>query len=625
MQGIKDLIAYVEEISVNGIGEIIEPFSSKLMKLLEVDSLSVDVNVDGETYSVSIGEAGNLKYKLKSSFKDIDVTVRLPKRVNKKRELLDLFAFVIYSGYKFHLDFLVKKTVLLFLEFLKTNINTDNFDFFEKLVSFMIENLEVGEVSIIINYFDSKKVFALQQSKRYGDYNYSFNYLDVTLDIRYASSKIKSLEVFFESLLLYINLYLYKILVSNRLNYFSFFYNISNLFRRTVDLRKRVEIALWALCCEKSVFGFKEAMYFIYDQDMDVFKGFLSFRGFSCEKMLGAVPLDSDLYDVIEGISIHVDVKDDEVVPLLKSLKDALGISSHYAYLIPLFVENRLIGAFVVGSNYEANQMVIEMLNHFADQCSLAFESAKVQELYRKTVEELRLAQESLLEAERLKNLGEFVARIVHDIKNPLVAMVGLAEKLYRKFPEDYPEKKVIKMIVEEGNKLLDSLQDILSYVRKPAIKKESVDINALIDEVLFMEVYELRDKKIVLVKELNRRLPLVKVDKSQIKRVLINIVKNAIQAMERLGGGVLRVATDGDTIDNKSYIRIEISDTGGGIPPEVLPNIFNPFFTTKSEGTGLGLSTSKKIVEAHGGFIKLINDYPKGATFQIYLPIEEG
>mgnify|MGYP001626377829 CR=1 FL=1 len=622
MVRIGDIFSYVDEIKTRGLVPVLDELCFIFLEILNLDVGHFIIKVDDTYYEFKKGELGDKFYEFESKYRNVTLNLKVPKNIKSKLDLLEVFSFVIHVGYKFNLDFYVRNTISSFLSFLKDNIDVDNIEFFESLASFMTKILEVEEVRIAVKFFDKRKVFVAESEKSHGTYNYENSLLNVELEIRGASFKIEYLEIFLNSLLLYLNLYLFKIDVTERLRYFSFFYNINNLFRKTADFRRRVEIALWALCCERGAFGFKEAIYLVYDGKDDVFRGFLAFRGELYKKLVVASVPDSSFYDPVDKIVVHVDVRDDEIMPLLKSLKDAFEISSSRAYLVPLFVENKLIGAFIVGSEYDIGSLTYEMLNHFADQCSLAFESAKVQELYRKTVEELRLAHETLEESERLKNLGEFVARVVHDIKNPLIAITGLAEKLYRKFPEDYPEKKILKMMMDEGKKLLDSLQDILTYVRKPTIKYEETDINELIDEVLFMEVYELRDKKIILVKELNRDLPKIRVDRAQIKRVIINIVKNAIQAMERMGGGVLRIRSAEEVLDNKRYLKIEVSDTGGGIPSEIVPNIFNPFFTTKSEGTGLGLSTSKRIVEMHGGFIRVDNDYPKGTTFEIYLPL---
>ncbi len=409
--------------------------------------------------------------------------------------------------------------------------------------------------------------------------------------------------------------------LEEKLEYFNLFFHIGNLFRKTSEFRKRVELALWALCYEGG-FGFNEAAYFIYDEKDELLKGFIAFSGMRsdiCEE--AKLPSDQCIFSEIrscfkpkesfwEATPYEID-KSDIDIPFV----------SPHIYALPLVIEDKLLGCFVIGVEDVLDQKDTEMLTLFAQEVALAFESAKLQEAFRKMVAELKEARESFTESEKLKTLGEFLARVVHDIKNPLVAVSGLAKRLYNKLPEDYPEKSILKMIVEETNRALSILTDVLSYVRQPVLKKELFDINELIDEIIFMESTTLRDKKIVLYKNLDRSIPKIKGDSAQIRQVILNLITNAIQAMSK--GGTLIIKTSLEELEGKSYVKIEITDTGGGIPPEIVPNIFNPFFTTKSTGTGLGLSTSKRIVELHGGFIKCINNYPVGATFLVYLPVE--
>ncbi len=413
--------------------------------------------------------------------------------------------------------------------------------------------------------------------------------------------------------------------LEEKLEYFHLFFRIGNLFRKTSQFRKRVELALWALCYEGGGFGFREAAYFNYDEGEDMLKGFLALSSDMVAKYTeGELPSDMCEFYEIDFCKIPVKREFIEAEPYeLERGISGLNFTSPHLYALPLIIEDRILGCFVIGADDLLDQDQTEMLTLFAQEVALAFESAKLQEALKKMVNELKEAKERFSESEKLKTLGEFLARVVHDIKNPLIAVSGLAKRLYNKLPEDYPEKSILKMIVEETNRALSILTDVLSYVRQPVLKKEPFDINELIDEIVFMESTTLRDKRIVLYKNLDRNIPRVYGDSAQIRQVLLNLITNAIQAMDK--GGTLIIRTSCVEVGGKKYVKIEVTDTGGGIPPEIVPNIFNPFFTTKSTGTGLGLSTSKKIVELHGGFIECVNNYPVGATFLVYLPVGDG
>jgi len=286
-----------------------------------------------------------------------------------------------------------------------------------------------------------------------------------------------------------------------------------------------------------------------------------------------------------------------------------------------LLAGEKVVGALIVGSYSPFSAEETRFLNMFVDQLALAVESARIYETFKKTDKELKEAQVRFLRSEKLAVLGELAARVAHDLKNPLVAIGGFARLLHSKMADDSPDKIYANSIIKEVGEAEKILSNVLAYARVPRLKKSPVDINLLLDDVLFLNAEEMRDRNIIMVKRLDRTIPSVLIDQAQMRQALMNIIINALQAIDRRGS--ITVVTSRIERGGRLWVKVEISDTGGGIPQDVLPNIFNPFFSTKSVGTGLGLSIAKRVVELHGGEIEVVSDPPRGTTFTIYLPVE--
>jgi two-component system sensor kinase FixL len=228
---------------------------------------------------------------------------------------------------------------------------------------------------------------------------------------------------------------------------------------------------------------------------------------------------------------------------------------------------------------------------------------------------ETKVLQERILRSERLAALGQFVAEITHEIKNPLMMIGGFAHQLIEKTKDDQTCSKL--NIIAEEVKRLEELLNELQYYMSRALYVEEVEISGLLKEI-----YDLvrRDCERIGIKvEFKKHeepLP-VKGDKDKLKQVFLNLTKNAIEAMEHGGKLVMKGRLIGD------HVEIVISDNGCGIPKENREKIFSPFFTTKQQGTGLGLNISKNIIEDHeGGSITLKSEVGKGTTFKVTLPI---
>jgi PAS domain S-box-containing protein len=224
-------------------------------------------------------------------------------------------------------------------------------------------------------------------------------------------------------------------------------------------------------------------------------------------------------------------------------------------------------------------------------------------------------AEERLLLTERLSSLGELTAGVAHELRNPLAGIKLNNQILSRR--KDLPEleKRLLDSTQEGIDKIQKIVEDMLHFAKpKPAHFKEET-INEVVEKSLLVLQPKLKKANIQLSFEKGEDLSTVRIDQHQIQQVLINLILNAIQAMEK--GGTLTLQTFG----RPGGVGVAVKDTGIGIPKNDLKKIFDPFFTTKSEGTGLGLSISLKILEKHGATLEVVSKEGKGSTFTIHLP----
>ena len=233
---------------------------------------------------------------------------------------------------------------------------------------------------------------------------------------------------------------------------------------------------------------------------------------------------------------------------------------------------------------------------------------------------EKSVLREQLAESEKLTALGRITANVSHTIKNPLTAIGGFANRLVDKLPDGSKEKKYAGLIFSEAIRLENVLQNVLLFSRRDANQQEDCDVPALLEKALIMYEDICRDKSIHIDKRLSA-VPAINGNREQVLQAIENLLSNAIDAMPK--GGMLTIATNVEKRGDAAFVRVDISDTGHGISAENVKRIFEPFFTTKLllKGTGLGLSITKKVVEEHGGFIRVNSEVGMGTTFSLYFP----
>jgi len=240
-----------------------------------------------------------------------------------------------------------------------------------------------------------------------------------------------------------------------------------------------------------------------------------------------------------------------------------------------------------------------------------------VQQLDQNRRELDELHKREMARAEHLATLGELAAGLAHEIRNPLAGIAGVVDVMGKELPPQSSSRAVLGEVQREVFHIQAILNDLLSYARPRPPDFHPADLNTTIEQAILISRQQVLTKPIKIEFEANNTLPKVLHDPALIQQVVLNLLLNGIQAIA--GSGQIRVSLERE--GEQAVIRV--ADTGRGISAEALPKIFKPFFTTRSEGTGLGLSLAKGIVQSHGGNIEASSTLGKGSQFKIWLPIE--
>jgi two-component system, sporulation sensor kinase E len=270
------------------------------------------------------------------------------------------------------------------------------------------------------------------------------------------------------------------------------------------------------------------------------------------------------------------------------------------------YPENRLLNFYVV-----------PLMSDGAD--GTGPETAGLALILRDITQTHRATQETI-EVERFSALTMLAAGVAHEIGNPLNSLnihLQLMQRNLRKAPPKLRTalEESVNVARTEVARLDNIITQFLRAIRPQALQLEPAAINKILDEVLEFLAVEIQDRDILVEKQFTKNLPLLQLDRDQIKQAFYNICRNAFQAMK--SGGILRVTTAADA----THVSIVFADTGGGISPENITRIFEPYFTTKSGGNGLGLLIVRRIVRAHGGEVILESSPGRGLTLTILLP----
>ena len=423
----------------------------------------------------------------------------------------------------------------------------------------------------------------------------------------------------------------------------------------TLHLDKLLHLILTCITADYS-FGFNRATLFLINKELNVLNGKLAIGPSSSEEAKRILKEMSSshnsLFDIVDRLDYShnidtplntmaklmvyslTDVKEvvtlctKEMKPII--VKDAAedtrvtdefrkALGANEFVCVPLIAKNEPIGVIVADNVFTGEPISddrVNTLTMFVNQASLAIENAETYKKLEDKVNQLTETQERLIRSEKLAAIGTMSSYVAHEIRNPLVTIGGFAKTLSHFTFTDSKIKVNIDIIIEEVVRLEKILNNITDFGKPSKPEKVDTQICEIMDNTcLLMENY-FQEKHIVLQKQYETGIPEIPVDPTQIKQVFLNILMNAAEAMP--DGGKLDVNVE--CVDGS--IRIYIIDTGKGMQQGILQDIYDPFFTTKPSGTGVGLSVSLKIIEDHGGTIDAISEQEKGTTMLLILPI---
>jgi len=304
-----------------------------------------------------------------------------------------------------------------------------------------------------------------------------------------------------------------------------------------------------------------------------------------------------------------------------------LGIKSFVA--VPMIGRKRVVGV-VSADNLHSEREIAEedfkLLVTFVNQAGVAIENAEMYEELKElnrtlekrindAMKELEENQRQLMQSEKLAALGQIAAGMAHELRNPLTSIKILLYSLIEEFNINEKRPEDVEVIKGEIGKMEELIRRFLDFARPSSPVLEKVNVNEVIEGVISLFGYQMKENDIVLRMNLSPKAEIM-ADKDHLRQLFLNLILNAIQAMPQ--GGELRIKTrisDGVLITT-------IRDTGGGIPKSIMDRIFEPFFTTKEEGIGLGLSIVDRIVKEHNGRIEVESTPGEGTEFKVYLQI---
>src|SRR3990170_5870996 len=238
---------------------------------------------------------------------------------------------------------------------------------------------------------------------------------------------------------------------------------------------------------------------------------------------------------------------------------------------------------------------------------------------------ELKESQNTLRRADRLSSLGLLTAGLAHEIRNPLVAIRTFTQLLPERYNDAEFRDGFQGLALKEVDRICGLINDLLSFARPSRPKVIQENMNDVVDGIIRILVSEAKEKNVEITRDFAAGLPMVWIDREQMKQVFMNLILNAIQAMKNQGGAI-SISTRRHSKDQSGQpgpcVQVEIQDTGMGIPEENLDHIFDPFFTNKDEGSGLGLSISHQIVQEHGGYITVESKAGVGTSFFVNIPV---
>jgi two-component system, NtrC family, sensor histidine kinase HydH len=314
--------------------------------------------------------------------------------------------------------------------------------------------------------------------------------------------------------------------------------------------------------------------------------------------------------------------------PLGTLLWTALASLAYCSYLIPARLEYEITAEsfYLIAIRLLFFFLAAMLLNRFAVE--IRRQVARYQalsETLEQTNRQLQRAEADARRSERLAALGQLSAGLAHEIRNPLNVIKGSAEMLTQKLNDSQPlASELAGYISSEVNRLNALVARFLDFARPSHLDLKPQKIDELIDRALQSVQAEMPDANVRVERHYANSLPAIPADEQLCERIFVNLIQNAYQAMSADGNArdkLLRLSIEPESSSGRDGVGITIGDSGPGVPPELREQIFNPFFTSKKDGVGLGLALVAKFVDDHRGSIRLESGSAPGATFHVFLP----
>ncbi len=290
---------------------------------------------------------------------------------------------------------------------------------------------------------------------------------------------------------------------------------------------------------------------------------------------------------------------------------------------LPLMLRDLPIGAIAVGDRRGPRCFTEDEVEHLlliSRQLAVAIDNARLYEDLKHSYLELSRAQQELVRRERLAALGELSAVVAHEVRNPLGVIFNSLASLKRMLPPDDDARMLLGIVGEEADRLNRMVGDLLDFARPHEAQVRPESLSDVIGGALSSMERALGSSPVELRMEIAKELPPVPVDAQMIRQAVLNLVGNAVQAMP--GGGTVTVRAEEEQRGGARFFRVDVEDNGPGITPELADRVFQPFFTTRAAGTGLGLAVVKRIADAHRAELTLRQTPGGGATFTLWLPM---
>jgi signal transduction histidine kinase len=396
----------------------------------------------------------------------------------------------------------------------------------------------------------------------------------------------------------------------NTRTFYQAYRDISRLVHSSTSVKEVLEIVVWKAT---EVLNAKGALLRILNDNNNQFEVRAAYGLGERYLNKGSISSEKLMADQIHKNRVLI-IKDILHAPRVEYPQAAWDEGIRMILDVPLTVANRMGGLLRIYllEEREFSGEEHNFLISVAEQCGCAIQKALLIEYQQAQYEHLAT------HVEKMSALGRMAAGIAHEINNPLAGILLFSSNLIKKVEPINPMHEGLKIIIQESQRCKTIIQDLLEFSRDKAPQKTLVNVNTIINKALRIVENEFRLNHIQIEKSLSPALKKAWLDENQIEQVLVNILLNAVQAIQR--NGTIRIKSSIDC--EKRHLKVVIIDDGDGIPSDKINRIFEPFFSTKSTGTGLGLAVSYGIIHNHQGTIDVKSKEGQGTRFEICVPV---